>query len=174
MPKNTAGRTGRRAAPARSDIAPGQTKNIEQHKDQAKRHQHLRHRPGMPHMPNQAEIERRAHAHHDHRRNHQRAPIAEPGGDADADKGAERVQRAMRQIDEMQQPEDHGEADRQQEQQHRKLEAVQKLNDPELCISRHVQRPNPTPSPPDDAARAAGGGRRYLTQPLTLSCTAST
>ena len=143
--------------------------HVGEHEQQAKSDQHLFHRSGCTHAVDQRDVQQRAANAHRNRREQIRPPHRSGDlHDAVTEKGAECVQRAVREIDEVQQSENDGQTNRQQKQQHGKLQGVEDLNQPEAAVCEHVIN---SPERPAAIARARPCSQMSLhsTQPFVSS-----
>src|SRR5205085_10932261 len=106
--------------------------------DQAEADEDLLHRALALYATQQHGIDQRAESGGDQRRQHERRP--ERSGEmheGEADEGAQHIERAVSEIDEIHQAEDDREADRQQKEQHRVLQPVEELDDERRGIENH-------------------------------------
>ena len=117
--------------------------------------EHLAQRPRRLHAPEQREVEDGAERGDGERRHGERDPVGAGERDRlEAGVGADHVERAVRQVDEVHQPEHHRQADREHEQEAGELEAVQRLDGEEGGVEeRHRGRPRATALAEDAAVR---------------------
>src|SRR5262249_53350239 len=113
----------------------------EKYKNKTERNQHLVHRTSAAHTANEAEVKRRPERCDRHWSNEKAGPVrAGQAYGRITGIGSKGIERAMREIDEVEKTEDDREPDRQEKKQHGKLQAMKKLYDPELQVADHWRR----------------------------------